>query len=130
VANAWSIADLFMGVTLEGDVASRIPDDPEQVRRIRVQARTDSAVRLQLAGDHREALIAVRFDDDPTIDHLAIVAGLERYLALELRRALLRVDLSAPGVSPTTRSRGRGVLAIDALERVLRICARSGRPLD
>jgi len=130
VANAWSIADLFMGVTLEGDVASRIPDDPEQVRRILVQARTDPAVRLQLAGDHREALIAVRFDDDPTIDHLAIVAGLERYLALELRRALLRVDLSAPGVSPTTRSLGRGVLAIDARERVLRICARSGRPLD
>jgi hypothetical protein len=130
VANAWSIADLFMGVTLEGDVASRIPDDPEQVRRILVQARTDSAVRLQLAGDHREALIAVRFDDDPTIDHLAIVAGLERYLAQELRRALLRVDLSAPGVSPVTRSIGRGVLAIDARERVLRICARSGRPLD
>jgi hypothetical protein len=130
VANAWSIADLFMGVTLEGDVASRIPDDPEQVRRILVQARTDPAVRLQLAGDHREALIAVRFDDDPTIDHLAIVAGLERTLALDLRRALLRVDLSAPGVSPVTRSLGRGVLAIDARERVLRICARSGRPLD
>ncbi|HMF43958.1 MAG TPA: hypothetical protein VKQ32_24965 [Polyangia bacterium] len=130
VANAWSVADLFMGVTLEGDVASRIPDDPEQVRRILVQARTDPAVRLELAGDHREALIAVRFDDDPTVDHLTIVAGLERYLALELRRALLRVDLSAPGVSPVTRSIGRGVLAVDARERVLRICARSGRPLD
>ena len=62
VANAWSVADLFMGVTLEGDEASRIPDDPEQVRRILVQARTDPAVRLELAGDHREALIAVRFD--------------------------------------------------------------------
>ena len=130
VANAWSIADLFMAVTLEGDVASRIPDDPEQVRRILVQARTDPAVRLELAGDHREALIAVRFDDDPTIDHLTIVARLERYLGLELRRALLRVDTAAPGVSPVTRSLGRGVLAIDARERVLRICARSGRPLD
>ena len=130
VANAWSVADLFMGVTLEGDEASRIPDDPEQVRRILVQARTDPAVRLELAGDHREALIAVRFDDDPTVDHLTIVARLERYLELELRRALLRVDTSAPGVSPVTRSLGRGVLAIDARERVLRICARSGRPLD
>jgi hypothetical protein len=130
VANAWSVADLFMGVTLQGDEASRIPDDPEQVRRILVQARTDPAVRLELAGDHREALIAVRFDDDPTIDHLQIVARLERYLTLELRRALLRVDTAAPGVSPVTRSLGRGVLAIDARERVLRICARSGRPLD
>jgi hypothetical protein len=130
VANAWSIADLFMGVTLEGDEASRIPDDAEQVRRILVQARTDPAVRLELAGDHREALIAVRFDDDPTIDHLQIVARLERYLTLELRRALWRVDTAAPGVSPVTRSLGRGVLAIDARERVLRICARSGRPLD
>jgi hypothetical protein len=130
VANAWSVADLFMGVTLEGDAASRIPDDPEQVRRILVQARTDPAVRLELSGDHREALIAVRFDDDPTIDHLTIVARLERYLAMQLRHALLRVDTTAPGVSPVTRSLGRGVLAIDARERVLRICARSGRPLD
>jgi hypothetical protein len=129
VANAWSVADLFMGVTLEGDEASRIPDDPEQVRRILVQARTDPAVRLELAGDHREALIAVRFDDDPTVDHMTIVARLERYLALELRRALLRVDTAAAGVSPVTRSLGRGVLAVDARERVLRICARSGRPL-
>jgi hypothetical protein len=119
-----------MGVTREGDAASRIPDDPEQVRRILVQARTDPAVRLELAGDHREALIGVRFDDDPTIDHLTIVAGLERYLAQELRRSLLRVDVAAPGVSPVTRSLGRGVLAMDARERVLRICARSGRPLD
>ena len=78
VANAWSVADLFTGVTLEGDEASRIPDDSEQVRRILVQARTDPAVRLELAGDHREALIAVRFDDDPTVDHLTMVARLER----------------------------------------------------
>lgn len=130
VANAWSVADLFTGVTLEGDAASRIPDDPEQVRRILVQARTDPAVRLELAGNHREALIAVRFDDDPTIDHLTIVSRLERYLALELRSSLARVDLSAPGLSPVTRSIGRSMLAIDARERVLRICARSGRPLD
>ena len=107
-----------------------IPDDPEQVRRILVQARTDPAVRLELAGDHREALIGVRFDDDPTVDHLTIVARLERYLAVELRRALMRVDMTAAGVSPLTRSLGRGVLANDARERVLRICTRSGRPLD
>jgi hypothetical protein len=130
VANAWSVADLFTGVTLEGDEASRIPDDPEQVRRILVQARTDPAVRLELAGDHREGLIAVRFDDDPTIDHLTIVARLEQYIHVELRRALMRVDLGSPGVSPMTRSLGRGVLANDARQRVLRISARSGRPLD
>ena len=130
IANAWSVADLFTGVTLEGDEASRIPDDPEQVRRILVQARTDPAVRLELAGDHREALVGVRFDDDPTVDHLTIVARLERYLAVELRRALMRVDITGPGVSPFTRSLGRGVLANDARDRVLRISTRSGRPLD
>jgi hypothetical protein len=130
VANAWSVADLFTGVTLEGDEASRIPDDSEQVRRILVQARTDPAVRLELAGDHREALIAVRFDDDPTVDHLTIVARLEQHLAVELRRALMRVNMGAAGVSPLTRSLGRGVLANDTRERVLRICTRSGRPLD
>ena len=32
VANAWSIADLFMGVTFDGEEAARIPDDAEQVR--------------------------------------------------------------------------------------------------
>ena len=130
VANAWSIADLFMGVTSEGEEASRIPDDPEQVRRILVQGRTDPAVRLELGGDHRQALIGVRFDDDPTVDHLAIVAAVEHYLQVELRRALLYVDLSAAGTSPETRSLGRGILAVDARERVLRICARSGRALD
>jgi hypothetical protein len=130
IANAWSVADLFTGITLEGDEASRIPDDPEQVRRILVQARTDPAVRLELGGDHRDALIAIRFDDDPTVDHLTIVARLERYLALELRRALMRVNVAAASVSPLTRSFGRGVLANDARERVLRICTRSGRPLD
>ena len=130
VANAWSVADLFMGVTSEGEEASRIPDDPEQVRRILVQARTDPAVRLELGGDHRQALIGVRFDEDPTVDHAAIVAGLERYLQVELRRALLYVDLSAVGTPPDTRSLGRGILAVDARERVQRICTRSGRPLD
>ena len=106
------------------------PTNSEQVRRILVQARTDPAVRLELPGDHREALIADRFDGDPTVDHLTIVARLERYLAVELRRALMRVNLRAAGVSPLTRSLGRGVLANDARERVLRICTRSGRPLD
>ena len=33
------------------------PTTPSEVRRILVQARTDPAVRLELAGDHREALI-------------------------------------------------------------------------
>jgi hypothetical protein len=130
VANAWSIADLFLGVTFQGQEASGIPDDPEELRRILVQARTDPAVRLELSADRREALIGVRFDDDPTVDRLAIVTHAESYIAQELRRALVRVDLSAPATPPVTRLVGAGILADDARDRVLRICARSGRTLN
>jgi hypothetical protein len=130
VANAWSIADLFLGVTFEGQDASGIPDDPEELRRILVQARTDPAVRLELSADRREALIGVRFDDDPTVDRLAIVTHAERYIQRELRRALTRVDLSAPATPPVARLVGAGILADDGRDRVLRICARSGRTLN
>ncbi len=130
VANAWSIADLFLGVTFEGQEASGIPDDPEELRRILIQAETDPAVRLELSADRREALIGVRFDDDPTVDRLAIVAHAERYIRRELRHALARIDLSAAATSPVARLVGAGVLADDARERVLRICARSGRTLN
>src|SRR5262249_52804402 len=98
--------------------------------RILVQARTDPAVRLELSADRREALIGVRFDDDPTVDRLAIVLHAERYIARELRGALTRVDLAAPATSPVARLVGTGILADDARERVLRICARSGRTLN
>jgi hypothetical protein len=130
VANAWSIADLFLGVTFEGQEANGIPDDPEELRRILVQARTDPAVRLELSADRREALIGVRFDDDPTVDRLAIVAHAERYIERELRHALGRVDLSAGSTSPEARLVGAGILAGDARDRVLQICARSGRTLN
>ena len=130
VANAWSIADLFLGVTFEGQEASGIPDDPEELRRILVQARTDPAVRLELSADRREALIGVRFDDDPTVDRLAIVAHAERYIQRELRHALARIDLSAGSTSPVARLVGARILADDARDRVLRICARSGRTLN
>ena len=130
VANAWSIADLFLGVTFEGQEANGIPDDPEELRRILVQARTDPAVRLELSADRREALIGVRFDDDPTVDRLAIVAHAERYIQRELRHALARIDLSAGSTSPVARLVGAGILADDARDRVLRICARSGRTLN
>jgi hypothetical protein len=130
VANAWSIADLFLGVTFEGQEASGIPDDPEELRRILIQAETDPAVRLELSADRREALIGVRFDDDPTIDRLAIVAHADRYIQRELRHAIARIDLSAAATSPVARLVGAGVLADDARERVLRICARSGRTLN
>jgi len=130
VANAWSVADLFLGITFEGEETSGIPDDPAEVRRILVQARTDPAVRLELSDDHREALIGVRFvDDDPTVDRLAIVARAERYVERELRPSLIHLDFSGPGVSPVSRLVGEGLLADDARERVLRICARSGRTL-
>jgi hypothetical protein len=130
VANAWSIADLFLGVTFEGQEANGVPDDPEELRRILVQARTDPAVRLELSADRREALIGVRFDDDPTVDRLAIVAHAERYIQRELRHAMARIDLSAASTSPVARLVGAGILADDARDRVLRICARSGRTLN
>jgi hypothetical protein len=130
VANAWSIADLFLGVTFEGQEANGIPDDPEELRRVLVQARTDPAVRLELSADRREALIGVRFEDDPTVDRLAIVAHAERYIQRELRHALARIDLSAGSTSPVARLVGAGILADDARDRVLRNCARSGRTLN
>ncbi|HVV48070.1 MAG TPA: hypothetical protein VHO06_00265, partial [Polyangia bacterium] len=130
VANAWSVADLFLGVTFEGQEASGIPDDPEELRRILVQARTDPAVRLELSADRREALIGVRLDDDPTVDRLAIVAHAERYIRRELRPALARVDLSSAATSPVARLVGAGILAGDARDRILHICARSGRTLN
>jgi len=130
VANAWSVADLFLGVTFEGQEAAGIPDDPEELRRILVQARTDPAVRLELSADRREALIGVRFDDDPTVDRLAIVAHADRYIERELRHALARIDLASPATSPVSRLVGAGILAQDARERILRICARSGRTLN
>jgi hypothetical protein len=130
VANAWSVADLFPGVIFEGKEANGIPDDPEELRRILVQARTDPAVRLELSADHREALVAVRFDDDPTIDHAALVAHAQRYIDRDLRTAIARVDLSAPATTPSARLVGEGLLAGDLAQRVARICARSGRPLS
>jgi hypothetical protein len=130
VANAWSVADLFLGITFEGEDAAGIPEDPEEVRRILVQARTDPAVRLELSADHREALIGIRFADDPAVDRRAIVARTERYLAREMRPSLVRLDFSAAGASPIGRLVGQGLLAGDARERVLRICARSGRTLS
>jgi hypothetical protein len=130
VANAWSIADLFMGVSFDGGEAARIPDDAETVRRILVQARTDPAVRLELAADHREALVGIRFDNDPTVERFTIVEHLERYLATDFRRALAHVDLGSAATSPAGRLVGRGLLAQDANLRILRICERSGRVLS
>jgi hypothetical protein len=129
VANAWSVADLFAGITLAGEEASRVPDEPDLVRRILVQGRTDPAIRLQLASDHREGLIGVRFEDDPTVDRHTVMAALERYLAFDFRRSLARVDFRSRGLSPAARELGRGLLALDGRDRILRIATRSGRPL-
>jgi hypothetical protein len=129
VAGAWSVTDLFTGVRFEGEDVSGIPDQADDVRRILVQARSDPAIRLELSGDHREALVVVRFEDRPTVDHEALLAHVEHYLARDLRRTIAHVDVSAPGVSAATRAFGQGLLAMDTRERVLRICDRSGRPL-
>jgi hypothetical protein len=130
VANAWSVADLFMGVETEGQEASRIPADADDVRQVLVQARMDPAVALELAPDHREALIGIRFEDEGPTDRLDLVDRLTFYLTAELRSWLLRVDLRVPELPVVTRGLAKGLLASDTRERVLRICARSGRPLS
>jgi hypothetical protein len=133
VENAWSVADLFFGVAQPGEEVSRIPDSADMVRRLLVQARNDPAIALELAPDHREALVVVRFDDEPATDRpdrLEIYDGLARYLRTELRTALVAVDLSDSHHSAVTRAVGKGLLASDARERIERICARSGRTLN
>jgi hypothetical protein len=130
VANAWSVADFFAGVEVEGEEASRIPDDADQVRRILVQARSDPALRLELSGDHHETLVGIRFDREAPVDRLELVEHLANYLETDLRTSLLRVDLRAPDLGPAPRALAKGLLAADTAERVGRICARSGRTLS
>jgi hypothetical protein len=130
VANAWSVADFFFGVARDGDEPGRIPDRPDEIRRLLVGARQDAALRLQLAGDLNEALIAVRFDREAEVDRLQLLDRLSSYLRTELRAALVQVDLGRGGLSPVTRAAAKGILAADARERILRICARSGRNLN
>jgi hypothetical protein len=130
VESAWSVADLFMGVETEGEEASRIPPDAEQVRQVLVQARTDPAVALELAADHREALVVVRFDEGEGLtDRLDLVDRLGMYAAAELRAWLLPVDLRAPSLPAVTRGVAKGLLASDTRARILGICERSNRPL-
>jgi hypothetical protein len=131
VAAAWSVADLFAGVTVEGQEASRVPPDAVDVRHILAQARTDPAVALELSADHREALVVVRFDPDSetSTDRLALAERLDAYLAADLRASLVPVDLRAPELPLVTRGVAKGLLASDTRERVVAICARSGRPL-
>jgi hypothetical protein len=129
VESAWSVADLFMRAAAAPDEAARIPDAADQVRRVLVEARADPAVRLELSGDHHDGLVVVRFGADSAAGRLELVDRIGDYIKTELRAWLLHVDLGAPGLSPVTRSLGKGLLAGDARERVLRACARSGRRL-
>jgi hypothetical protein len=131
VANAWSVADFFANVDLAGEGASRIPDDAAAVRRVLAEARTDPAVALELSADHQEGLVGVRFDDEEVpADRHDVTERLRRYVATELRTALVRVDLRAADLPPVPRAIGKGLLAADAHERVRRIAARSGRSLS
>ena len=130
VDSAWSVADLFFGIALGGGDVSRVPETPGAIGVLLDQARGDPAVALELAPDHREGLVVARFDDDPPADRLAIHDRLEHYLRTELRSALIEVDLVDPHLPLATRLLGKGVLAGDARERIVRICARSGRPLN
>jgi hypothetical protein len=130
VDNAWSPADLFFGVARPGEEVSRIPDSVDDVRRLLVQARADPAVALEIAPDHQEALVVARFDEETPASRLEIHDHLARYLRTELRTALVPVDLSGPHLPAATRLLGRGLLAGDARERIVRISARSGRALN
>jgi hypothetical protein len=130
VDSAWSAADLFFGIALGGGDVSRVPESAGAIGVLLDQARGDPAVALELAPDHREGLVVVRFDDDPPADRLAIYDRLEQYVRTELRSALIEVDVADPHLPRATRLLGKGVLAGDARERILRICARSGRPLN
>jgi hypothetical protein len=131
VDDAWSVADLFASLDLEGQEASRVPPDPEDVRRVLAQARTDPAVDLELAADHHEALVVVRFDDDAetSTDRLDLAARLRTYFAAELRPWLVTVDLRTPALPLVTRGVAKGLLASDTSARIIDICARSGRAL-
>lgn len=129
VANAWSVADLFFGVQRAGDEVSRIPDSADEVRRVLVHARHDAAVRLQLGGNHDEALVAIRLDPETEVDRQDLLERLTVYLKTELRAALVQVDLHRGTLSAVTRLLAKGILTGDARERILRICARSGRNL-
>jgi hypothetical protein len=131
VDGAWSVADLFAGVSIEGEEANRVPPDVEDVRAVLAQARTDPAVALELAADHHEALVVVRFDADAetSTDRLALADRLRTYLSAELRAWLVPVDLRAPTLPLVTRGVAKGLLASDTAARVVAVCARSGRPL-
>jgi hypothetical protein len=130
VAHAWSIADLFFAVSVSGETFGGIPTSSDRVRSILARAREDSAARLELAPDHRAALVGVRLDDDSGVDRLAVLERLDRYLLQEHRPSLMKVDVSDPRVAASLRGLARGVLAADTCERVLRICERSGRILN
>lgn len=130
VAHSWSIADLFFAVPRAGEEIPGVPDTRELMHTILTRARDDSAVHLELGPDHGEALVGVRLDAESGVDRLVVLGDLERYLGGDHRSALLRVDVSDPNTTPSLRTLGRGILAADDRERVLRICARSGRNLN
>ncbi|HSZ82667.1 MAG TPA: hypothetical protein VLA14_10310 [Polyangia bacterium] len=131
VASAWSVADLFAGVDVEGQEASRVPSDVDDVRDVLSHARIDPAVALELAADHREGLVVVRFDEgaEASTDRLDLTARLAAYLDAELRAWLLPVDLRAGDLPLVTRGLAKGLLASDTRDRIVGICERSGRPL-
>jgi hypothetical protein len=130
VAHSWSIADLFFAVPTGGEAFGGIPAAPEAVRAILVAARDDAAARLELAADHRAALVGVRLDDESGVDRLTVLDHLDDYLEREHRPALRRINVADGRLPPSLRALGRGILAADMLERVLRICERSGRMLS
>ncbi len=131
VAAAWSPADLFSTVDVEGEPARRVPADAADVKRVFAQARFDSALALELAPDHHEGLVVVRFEDGaPGIPgRLAIVDRVEAWARTELRRTLGVIDLRDAAVKPEARVVAKGLLASDTSARVARLCAFAGRQL-
>jgi hypothetical protein len=131
VAAAWSAADVFAAVETEGEPARRLPVEVEDGRRVLAQARSDPAVALELAADHHEGLVVVRFQDGSSgIDgRLALVERLATYVREDLRAHLVPVDLRDRSLGPIPRGVAKGLLASDTREHVARLCASWGRTL-
>lgn len=128
VVNAWSVADVFPAFAGVGDEVERIPDEAREVRRVLGQAAADAALTLELSADHREALVPIRLR--PGREYGREVLGkLATYLKAEFRSSMLRIEVGDKTLPAETRTVGKGVLASDTKERVVRISARHGRAL-
>jgi len=130
IDEAWSVADLFSGVPLPELGWEGIPSDARAAGAILKRALADPAVALETAPDLHEALIVIRLDQEAGLTPAQVRRGVTALLKTRARPALLRVDVTDPGVPNATRALGRGMLAEGAIERVLNLCDQAGRNLE